>query len=289
MTARRPAALVLAVLILTAGCGGSAIPGATASGGSVENSSAPDASVPAAADSVATYRAYIETNTDLLVMRTKPFVDAVVAGKVALAKTLYAAAREPYERIEPVAEVFGDLDPAIDARENDVPAGGTFTGFHRIEQALWQKNSTVGMATIARKLLADVIKLQALVKTVDLDPATIANGAVGLLNEVSASKITGEEDRYSHTDLWDLEANVVGAQAAWNAVKPLMVARAPDLASSIDAGFSAVLADLQPFQRGDGYVAFTSLTPVDTQALSQLIDALADPLSQVAAIVVTAQ
>ncbi|HLY15262.1 MAG TPA: iron uptake system protein EfeO [Candidatus Limnocylindrales bacterium] len=289
MTPRRSLALAFAATLLVAACAGPAVAPATSSSAPVEQSTGPQASQATAADSVATYRAYIEMNTDLLVTRTKAFAAAVEAGKVADAKALYAAAREPYERIEPVAETFGDLDPAIDARINDVPAGGTFTGFHRIEEALWSKNSTAGMTPIARKLVTDVTQLQTLVKTVDLDPATIANGAVGLLNEVSASKITGEEDRYSHTDLWDFEANVIGAQEAWTAVKPLVVSRAADLAATIDQGFSAVLDALQPFQRGDGYVLFTTLTPTDTQTLSQLIDALADPLSQVAAIVVTAQ
>jgi iron uptake system component EfeO len=286
----REAAVGFAVLLLVAGCSVTGSPGPTASSAPLsQDSSAPGASAPLAADSVATYRAYVETNTDLLVQRTTTFVAAVVAGRIADAKALYAAAREPYERIEPVAEVFGDLDPAIDARENDVPAGGTFTGFHRLERALWQQDTTAGMGPIAKKLLADVIKLQALVKTVALDPATIANGAVGLLNEVSASKITGEEDRYSHTDLWDFEANVVGAQAAFNAVRPLVATRAAALATTIDGGFAAVLAALQPYQKGDGYVLFTSLTPTDTQMLSGLIDALADPLSQVAAIVVSVE
>jgi iron uptake system component EfeO len=289
MIARRLAALGFAGLFLLAGCGGTSATLAPLGTAPAQASTAPGASAATAADSVATYRAYIEMNTDLLVTRTKAFTDAVIAGKVVQAKALYAPAREPYEAIEPVAEVFGDLDPEIDARINDVPAGGTFTGFHRLEQALWQKGSTAGMATIAKKLMTDVTQLQALVKTVDLDPATIVNGAVGLLNEVSSSKITGEEDRYSHTDLWDFEANVVGSQAAWTAVRPLVVSYSPDLVTTIDTSFDAVLAALKPFQKGDGYVAFTTLTPADTQSLSTLIDTLADPLSQVAAIVVTAQ
>jgi iron uptake system component EfeO len=286
----RQAGLGFAVLVLVGACGSTANSSLAPSAGPAgPGSIAPDSSQPLAADSVATYRTYLETNADLLVQRTTAFVNAVVAGKIVEAKGLYAAAREPYERIEPVAESFGDLDPAIDGRENDVAAGATFTGFHRLERALWQQNTTTGMAPIAKKLLADVIKLQALVKTVDLDPATIANGAVGLLNEVSASKITGEEDRYSHTDLWDFEANVVGAQAAFNAIRPLVVPRSATLAATIDGGFEAVLAALQPYQKGTGYVLFTALKATDTQALSQLIDALADPLSQVAAIVVSAQ
>lgn len=286
----RQAVLGFALLVLAAGCNGlaSASPAPNGTPAS-QDSSAPDASQPLAADSVTTYRTYLVTNTDLLVQRTTTFVNAVVGGKIVEAKALYAVAREPYERIEPVSESFGDLDPAIDGLETDVQAGGTFSGFHRLERALWQQNTLVGMAPIAKKLLADVIKLQALVKTVDLDPATIANGAVGLLTEISTSKISGEEDRYSHTDLWDFQANVIGAQAAFNAVRPLVVPRSATLATTIDAGFQAVLAALQPYQKGTGFVLFSALTPANTQALSQVIDALVDPLSQVAAIVVSAQ
>ena len=44
----------------------------------------------------------------------------------------------PYERIEPTAEAFGDLDPKIDFREVDAVADGLdWTGFHRIEKDLW--------------------------------------------------------------------------------------------------------------------------------------------------------
>ncbi len=289
MSPLRPAAIALAVLFAAAGCSSAASPGvASSSGPQVPASIGPEASIPTAADSVAAYRTYLETNADLLVQKTKSFVDAVVANKLAGARELYAGARYPYEAIEPVAESFGDLDPQIDARENDVPAGGTWTGFHRLEKALWVANSTAGMAAIAHKLMTDVTTLQGLVKTVELDPATIANGAVGLLNEVSSSKITGEEDRYSHTDLSDFEANVIGSQAAFNAVRPLVVPRSPALAAMIDQRLADVLAALAAFKKGSSYVSFITLTTTDTQNLSTLIDALADPLSQVAAIVVAA-
>jgi iron uptake system component EfeO len=289
----RAAGATLAVAVLVAACSSSAgttagPTAATSSGPQAQGSTGPVASGESAADAVATYRAFLETNTDQLVTRTKAFTDAVIANKLTEARNLYPSAREPYEAIEPVAESFGDLDPAIDARENDVATGAQWTGFHRLEKALWQANSTAGMAPIAKKLMADVITLQGLVKTVELDPPTIANGAVGLLNEVSASKITGEEDRYSHTDLYDFEANVVGSQAAFNAVRPLLVPYSPTLASTIDQRFDDVLAALKPYQKGDGYVPYTTLTTSDTQNLSTLIDALADPLSQVSAIVVTA-
>jgi iron uptake system component EfeO len=234
---------------------------------------------------VAEYRQYVERNTDDLVAKVEPFVAAVEAGNVAEAKELYVPARVPYERVEPVAESFGDLDPRIDARINDVPRN-QFSGFHKIERALWVKNSTAGMAPVAKQLLADVKELQQKVKTVDLQAAQIANGANELLGEVSASKITGEEERYSHTDLVDFEANVRGSEAAFDSVRKILEAKDPKLASEIEKRFAAEYAALKPYERGDGFVSYTELTKSDTRTLSRQIDALAEPLSQVAAQVV---
>jgi len=236
---------------------------------------------PSQQSSVDTYRTYLEDQTAQLVTATDAFVAAVKAGNVDLAKQLYAAARIPYERIEPVAETFGDLDPKIDARKGDVP-DKEWGGFHKIEQALFVGNTTDGMSDVATELQADVATLANLMGSVELQPAAVANGAVELLNEVSASKITGEEERYSRLDLVDFAANVEGARAAFDAVKPLLTGKNAALASQIGTRFGAVDAALVPYRAGTSYVLYTSLAPSDTKSLSQVIDALAEPLSTVA-------
>ncbi len=266
--------------------------GATATTGTLHvtgTSADASAMVPSAAvdQAVQTYREYLEDQTAILIDRTTDFVEAVKAGDIERSKSLYAAARTPYERVEPVAESFGGLDPSIDAREGDVP-DENWTGFHRIEKALWVDNSLDGMTPIADKLLVDVTQLHGLVRSSILDPAQIANGSIELLNEVSASKITGEEERYSHIDLVDFQANLDGAYAAYTAVKPILTVKNPDLGNQIDNQFDAVYAGLQPYRSGDGYVSYAELTDADTRQLSQSIDALAEPLSRVAEIVVTA-
>src|SRR5919199_5540622 len=122
---------------------------------------------------VAQYRSFVVAESNDLVDRTKQFAAAVEAGGVAKAKSLYAPTREPWERIEPVAETLGDLDPKIDAREGDVPAG-EWGGFHRIEKALWADGNLDGMAPVANELQADIRKLADLVAHVNLEPAQIA-------------------------------------------------------------------------------------------------------------------
>jgi len=243
---------------------------------------------PQADAAVAHYRKYLEENAHGLVLQTKPFVAAVIAGNVAVAKGLYPLDRVFYERIEPVAESFGDLDPRIDARENDVPAG-EFEGFHRIEKALWEEGTTKGMAPVAKQLQKDVEELAGKVETVDLQAVQIANGANELLGEVSASKITGEEERYSHTDLVDFEANVEGAEAAFEAVKPLLDETDPELSGEIEADFKMVFAELEPYRQGNGFVSYTQLTQADTRKLARSIDTLAEKLSEVPAAIASSE
>lgn len=231
---------------------------------------------------VATYRAYVEDNTAQLVTATKALDDAVKAGNVEDAKAKYIAARPFYERVEPVAEAFGDLDPAIDARADDVPIDQV-TGFHRIEKGLWVDNSTNGLAPVSAQLLKDVTRLHDESPTLEMDALTIANGANELLGEVSASKVTGEEERYSHIDLVDFKANVEGAEAAFNAVRAALDKRDKGLSDTVAQRFADVDATLAKYKKGDTYVTYTDLTDADTKALSQSIDTLAEPLSEVAA------
>jgi iron uptake system component EfeO len=229
------------------------------------------------------YRSYVESKSVILVDRTGKFVAAIKAGDVAAAKAQFAGARAPYETIEPVAESFGNLDPEIDARVNDVEKGTPWTGFHKLEQGLWVKNSTKGLEPIADKLLVDVKRLQTKTKGLTYQPEELANGANGLLDEVSASKITGEEDRYSHTDLSDFEANVEGSETAFGLLAPALRKTDPQLATTIAARFDAVNAALAKLKQNGQFPSYDTIDKAQRRQLSQLVNALAEPLSQVAA------
>ncbi|MGI5157033.1 iron uptake system protein EfeO [Microbispora sp. CA-102843] len=237
------------------------------------------------AEAVASYKRYIKSQSDTLLDKTKEFTEAVKAGDVAKSKELYPVARTYWERIEPVAEVFGDLDPAIDARENDVADGEEWTGFHRIEKDLWVKKDIGGDGPIAEKLMTDVNTIVTKSATVDLSPVQLANGAKGLLDEVATGKITGEEDRYSHTDLWDFDANLQGSKAAVQALRPVLEERDAELVKTLDAKFADAENALAAHRSGDGWKLHTDLSKDDLKALSDAINALAEPISKVASVV----
>jgi iron uptake system component EfeO len=237
---------------------------------------------------VKTYLTYVKSEADALIVAVGPFADAVRAGDIPGAQKLFASARTHYESIEPIAESFGDLDPAVDAREGDVPEA-EWGGFHRIEKALWAENDVSAMGPVADKLVADLKRLRTEIDTIELEPSQMANGAIELLNEVSTSKITGEEDRYSHTDLADFAANLAGSKAAFEALQPLLSGDDVALGDEIEGRFTAVQTTLDKHRGtdpiGNGYALFNTLTTDDTRTLSTVLDTLAEPLSRVAAVV----
>ncbi|MGB9279180.1 MAG: iron uptake system protein EfeO [Pseudonocardiaceae bacterium] len=232
------------------------------------------------------YHDYVVAEVDQLTTATKQFTDAVRAGDMDKAKQLFPLARLHYESIEPVAESFGDLDPSIDARIDDVDNPADWTGFHRIEKAMWQDKTLDGMSPIADKLDADVVTLRSKVAGETYQTAQLANGAVELLNEVSTKKVTGEEDRYSHTDLWDFAANVDGAHKCFELLKPLLAAKDPDLARRLETRFTDVAGKLSKYQQGDGYVDYSTVPEDQRRELADAVNALAEPLSRVAGLVV---
>ncbi|MCU1680977.1 MAG: lipoprotein [Amycolatopsis sp.] len=237
------------------------------------------------AQATKSYADYVTNNATALEEQTGKFVDLVKAKDVAGAKAQYAATRVYYERIEPVAEKFGDLDPLVDAREADLKAGDKFTGFHRLEKDLWVSGLQPDSAAIADQLLTNTKDLVAKSKAIQLTALDLANGAKGLLDEVATGKITGEEETFSHTDLWDFQANVDGSQAAINSLRPILQQGDPTLLSTLDKEFANVDALLTKQVSGAGFKLYTDLSQDQIKEFASAVDGLSEPLSKVAEVV----
>ncbi|WP_338325665.1 iron uptake system protein EfeO [Paenirhodobacter populi] len=228
------------------------------------------------------YKLYVAENTAQLVTDTEAFVAAIKAGDVEKAKSLFAPTRMSYERIEPIAELFSDLDGAIDARADDyekAEADEAFTGFHRIEYALWVESSTDPVQGYADQLLTDVQALDARINELTFPPEVVVGGAAALMEEVAATKISGEEDRYSRTDLWDFDANFAGSEKIYDLLKPLIAEKDPAFVTKTDANFKAVDDVLAKYRKDGGYVSYVELTDADRTVLSTRVNTLAEDLS----------
>ena len=196
-----------------------------------------------------------------------------------------------WERIEPVAESFGDLDPKLDLREADLQTGEAWTGWHRAEKDLFSPANYMPMteaerAELSRQLVTDTEDLYQRTRTVTLTADKLGNGAKELLDEVATGKVTGEEETWSHTDLWDFQANVDGARIAFENLRPILAQKNPELAKELDARFGSLQAELTKYAKADGFAYYNELTPAQVQELATLVDALGEPLSKLTAAVV---
>jgi iron uptake system component EfeO len=249
----------------------------------------------------ANYVAYIKNQVETLVTSTTTFLDAYRAGDDETARALYAPTRASYERIEPVAESFGDLDPKIDFREADVEEGTEWTGWHRIEKDLWQPSAEdnggeayVPLTADERTRFADLLEedTAALNDAVHEDDYTvsidaISNGAIGLLDEVASGKITGEEEIWSHTDLWDFQANLEGARVAYEGVRDIVEPKNVELVAQLDEEFASLEALLAGYGSLDaGFTYYTDLSTEQVKELADGVNALSEPLSKLTAVLV---
>jgi iron uptake system component EfeO len=238
------------------------------------------------------YQAYVKDQTEQLVAKTQEFVDLYKGEKDDEARALYAPARVHWERIETVAESFGDLDPKMDIREADLEPGQEFTGWHRIEKDLWPARAknyepldAEGRAKYADDLMENTNTLYDKTRDLTFTADQIANGSRGLLDEVAVGKVTGEEEYWSRTDLWDFQANVDGARVGFDGLRPLLQKRDAELDSQIDEKFLALQARLDTHKSGDGFQYYNELTQPEVKALSDAVNALSEPLAKLAAAV----
>jgi iron uptake system component EfeO len=240
------------------------------------------------------YAAYVQDQSDQLLLKTQLFVDAYASGDDDQARAIYADARVHWERIETVAESFGDLDPRMDAREADLEPGQEWTGWHRIEKDLWPERAqqsgqdytpltTEERATYADDLMANTETLDKRIQKLEFTVDQIANGSRGLLEEVATGKVTGEEEYWSRTDLWDFQANVDGARVGYEGVRPILEQKAPDLAATLDTRFEELQTLLDAQRVGDGFTLYDDLTPEQVKELSDAVNALSEPLSHLTA------
>ena len=237
----------------------------------------------------AVYKTFVQGQIDQLLTDTEKFRDTLKEGKLDEAKKQYPLIRMAYERSEPIAESFGESDVKIDFRlvdyvdENKTEEG--WSGFHRIEKIMWEQNTTKGTESYADQLVNDIKELKAKIATVEVTPDMMLTGAVDLLNEVATSKITGEEEVFSHTDLYDFRANIEGAEKIFELFKPLIKDNDEKLVKTLELEFKNVNGLLDKHMTdSENYKLYTELTKEDTKELAEAVTKLGEPLSQMGVI-----
>ena len=216
------------------------------------------------------YQAYVKDQTEQLVAKTKEFAALYTAGKDDEARAAVpggpgalGADRDRRRVLRRPRPEDGrprgrpGARPEVDrlAPDREGPVAGTGQGLHAADAArsaratptTWSKNTDT---------------LYQRIRTLSYTADQIANGSKGLLDEVATGKVTGEEEYWSRTDLWDFQANVDGARVGFEGLKPLLQKRGEtDLEKQIETKFAALQTLLDAHQKGDGFVLYNELTP----------------------------
>jgi iron uptake system component EfeO len=275
---RRVAALAVAILLSLSGPGPAWSRGAP-DGGRVARPARP--LKPELVAALTAYKTYVVAQADAFVLETARFVAAIQGGRLAEARRLYAPARAPYERIEPIAALFPDLIKRIDVRDDEFELrerDPAFVGFHRLELAVFALGTTDGLSEIAERLAAETVSLRDRLAALTIPPARAVGAASALIEGIAATKISGEEERYSRTDLWDFQANIEGSKVVFTLVRPLLDDR--DFVGRVERSYKRIEDLLARYRAPDGgFQSYDNLTARDRNALKGPITLLAEDLS----------
>jgi iron uptake system component EfeO len=233
------------------------------------------------AGALAAYKVYVVAQADAFVRETARFVAAIQGGRLAEARSLYAPARAPYERIEPVAGLFPDLIKRIDIRSDEFELrerDPAFVGFHRLEFALFALGTTEGLSEIAERLAAEAVTLRDRIAALAIPPAKAVGTASALIEGIASTKISGEEERYSRTDLWDFQANIEGSRVVFVLLRPMLDDR--EFVARVERSYKRIEDLLARYRWPDGgFQSYDNLTARDRNALKGPITLLAEDLS----------
>ena len=291
---KKTAILLLVGALLLVSCGKSETPKGDAKADTTVSQKVQDDGQVDLSKETADYKKFVEEQIDMLLKDTENFAQLLKDGKLDEAKKAYPLIRMAYERSEPIAESFGESDIKIDYRladfKEEFKTEEGWKGFHRIEKILWEENTTKGTEKYADELVNDIKELKAKITTIEVTPDLMLTGAIDLLNEVSTQKITGEEEIFSHTDLYDFRANIEGAQKIFELFRPKLEKKDAKLVATLDTEFKAVNDLLNKYMTDDKhYKLYTDLTKEDTKALAEAVTKLGEPLSQMGIIVEAAK
>lgn len=244
------------------------------------------------------YANYVDGVVDAMATAVDRLKAAIDAGDLDKAKAEYPQARSFYERIESDVDGFvlpgfkptdnaGNLDYLIDMRASNLDPAVGWHGFHAIERDLFEAGRiTDGTRQLAAELKTNVAALDKLVRGLTYKPEDLGNGAAALLEEVQSAKISGEEEAFSHFDLVDFSADIEGAQQAFAFLRPGLEKIDPDLTKRVAEQFATVNALLDTYRDSDvpgGFKLYTpALRATAGPALSRAVQALQEPLSQIA-------
>ena len=225
------------------------------------------------------FRVYLAVQGSALIKAVTALNQAIASGNLDQAQALYLPARAAYQRLAPAAQRLAELDNHINARADYFEKrelDPAFVGFHRLEYALFQQRNLDDVAPTAQRLLADVTTLKQQLLAQSLPPEQLVSIVVRNLNSLADVRAgSGEEERYSHSDLNGFAANAQTARKVVDLLRPMLSKSAAELLPKIDQALDDFDHQLNAFKSADGYVSYDAVTAAQRQQIAAKAKALA--------------
>ncbi len=178
------------------------------------------------------YTDWVRSQLPRLEQQTRSLARAVAEGNLAGAKRWWLTAHAGYERLGAAYDAFGDLDGVINGLPAGLPRGTRdpgFTGFHRVELALWNPGSTSPAERRHQAgVLADAVAdLRDELENAQLDPLTFSIRAHEIAENLLRPVLTGRADFGSHSDLATVAAGLDGTRTVLRLVRRQLQGRYP--------------------------------------------------------------
>ncbi|QLL16375.1 iron uptake system protein EfeO [Pseudomonas chlororaphis] len=228
------------------------------------------------------FRVYLSSQGTALIKAVSALEQAIRAGDLAQAQALYLPARAAYQRLAPAAQRLGELDNSINARadyfeKREQDPG--FVGFHRLEYALFQQRDLSGLAPIAQRLLSDVTTLKQQLLAQSLPPEQLVSLVARSQRSIAEVRAgSGEEERYSHSDLNGFAANLETTRKVVDLLRPLLAKPAAPLLAQIDSALGALDSQYGALRSAEGYASYDSVGADQRKRIADQAKVLADAL-----------
>lgn len=228
------------------------------------------------------FRVYLASQSSALIKAVTALDQAIESGDLAQAQALYLPARAAYQHLAPAAQRLAELDNSINARADYFEKreqDRAFVGFHRIEYGLFQQGKLDDLAPVSQRLLTDVTTLKQQLLAQSLPPEQLVNSVARNLSTLADVRAaSGEEERYSHSDLNGFAANLQTAHKVVDLLRPMLSKSAADLLPKVDKALTDFDTELNTYKIKDGYARYDTVSGEQRKQIADKAQALASAL-----------
>lgn len=193
----------------------------------------------------AEYKVYVHQRTQEMLRQVAEFADVLRSGDIAAARDMYAASRQAWQALAPVAQLLSAPYDRLEGQPALYAGGATdpaFVGWHRIEALLFGNDADAAqLAALANTLQADAQAFAGEIDGAKIDASQILSSAATAAGRIATRKLRGLDNPHaSGSDLRDARANLAGLRRIAELFSGALSEHAPERLAEIDTALTTL-------------------------------------------------